>query len=120
MPSISSIQEIDLSPVPGKTYVNFEREWREEFIYFLMVDRFHDDQARQPILQTGARTASPRPMTSTAAKSAASRPTSITSPGSAAQRFGSHRFSRTMMAPTTATISEITSMSTHDLEPSRI
>jgi glycosidase len=51
MPPISSIQQIDLSPVPGKTYMSFDREWREEFIYFLMVDRFHDDQVRQPILQ---------------------------------------------------------------------
>jgi alpha-amylase len=51
MPQINSIQDIDLSPLPGKTYMNFDREWREEFIYFLMVDRFHDDQNRQPILQ---------------------------------------------------------------------
>ena len=30
-------------PIPGKTYFSIAREWREEFIYFLMVDRFHDD-----------------------------------------------------------------------------
>ena len=45
-----SIQELDLSPIPGKTYwKNGGREWREEFIYFLMVDRFHDDHKRQPV-----------------------------------------------------------------------
>jgi len=53
MPSPTSIQDIDLTPVPRKTYANFEREWREEFIYFLMVDRFHDDQARIPVSQPG-------------------------------------------------------------------
>ena len=53
MPSLTSIQDIDLTPAPGKTYTNFEREWREEFIYFLMVDRFHDDQARTPVSQPG-------------------------------------------------------------------
>lgn len=45
-----SLKEIDLVPLPGKTYFNIEREWREEFIYFLMVDRFHDDTVRQPVL----------------------------------------------------------------------
>ncbi|MEU4242468.1 alpha-amylase family glycosyl hydrolase [Actinoplanes sp. NPDC026619] len=34
--------EIDLAPIPGKTYFSIDREWREEFIYFLMVDRFSD------------------------------------------------------------------------------
>jgi len=42
----TSIAQIDLRPPPGRTYFQSEREWREEFIYFLMVDRFHDDQAR--------------------------------------------------------------------------
>lgn len=51
MPSPTSIQEINLSPPAGKTYFNLDREWREEFIYFLMVDRFHDDFVRAPILQ---------------------------------------------------------------------
>jgi alpha-amylase len=41
---------LDLSPPPGKSYFNIAREWREEFIYFLMVDRFHDDTARAPNL----------------------------------------------------------------------
>src|SRR6266853_1121103 len=49
----TSIQQIDLSPIPGKNYFNLAREWREEFIYFLMVDRFHDSTARAPILQPG-------------------------------------------------------------------
>jgi alpha-amylase len=45
--------DIDLTPIPGKQYFNLDREWREEFIYFLMVDRFHDDQKRSPVLQAG-------------------------------------------------------------------
>lgn len=45
-----SLAELDLSPPPGKVYFNFDREWREEFIYFLMVDRFHDDTVRSPVL----------------------------------------------------------------------
>jgi glycosidase len=45
-----NLSEIDLTPIPGKKYWSIEREWREEFIYFLMVDRFHDDQVRQPNL----------------------------------------------------------------------
>jgi len=44
------LEEIDLTPDPGKRYFNIDREWREEFIYFLMVDRFHDDADRKPIL----------------------------------------------------------------------
>jgi len=52
---IKSIHDIILSPKPGKTYwKNAGREWREEFIYFLMVDRFHDDLDRKP-LETDAR-----------------------------------------------------------------
>jgi glycosidase len=49
--SPTSIEEIDLTPLPGKTYFNITREWREEFIYFLLVDRFHDDSARTPLKQ---------------------------------------------------------------------
>ena len=48
MATPTNVAELDLSPIPGKQYRSFEREWREEFIYFLMVDRFHDDAARQP------------------------------------------------------------------------
>lgn len=44
---ITSIHEIDLNPKPGKVYwADSSREWREEFIYFLLVDRFHDDLDR--------------------------------------------------------------------------
>jgi alpha-amylase len=43
-----SAAEIDLRPPPGRTYWSCDREWREEFIYFLMVDRFHDGRPRQP------------------------------------------------------------------------
>jgi alpha-amylase len=43
-----SISQIDLSPDPGKHYWNCDREWREEFIYFMLVDRFHDDLQRMP------------------------------------------------------------------------
>lgn len=49
-----SIHELDLSPKPGKQYwKNGGREWREELIYFLMVDRFHDDHDRKPVKNTG-------------------------------------------------------------------
>jgi glycosidase len=45
-----SVREIDLTPKTNKRYWrNCHREWREEFIYFLLVDRFHDDQKRAPI-----------------------------------------------------------------------
>ena len=45
-----SIEDIDLAPKPGKKYwKNCHREWREEFIYFLLVDRFHDDHTRKPM-----------------------------------------------------------------------
>jgi len=43
-----SISELDLTPIPGKHYWHCDREWREEFIYFLLVDRFHDDLNRKP------------------------------------------------------------------------
>ena len=43
-----SIREIDFSPIPGRNYWNVDREWREEFIYFLLVDRFHDGRPRRP------------------------------------------------------------------------
>jgi len=46
--AITSVKDIDLSPLPGKTYFNICREAREDFIYFLMVDRFHDDSPRAP------------------------------------------------------------------------
>ena len=49
-PQMTSINNIILSPKPGKVYwKNSDREWREEFIYFLMVDRFHDDLDRKPL-----------------------------------------------------------------------
>src|SRR5581483_12169236 len=45
--TLRSIYDIDLSPKPGKKYwINCHREWREEFIYFLLVDRFHDSSKR--------------------------------------------------------------------------
>lgn len=50
MASPNSVAELDLRPPPGKDYFSATREWREEFIYFLMVDRFHDSIARQPTL----------------------------------------------------------------------
>ena len=53
MPAPISVRNLDLSPLPGKRYLNLEREWREEFIYFLMVDRFHDDALRSPVRQPG-------------------------------------------------------------------
>ncbi len=53
---ITSVKEIDLSPKPGKTYwPNSHREWREEFIYFLLVDRFHDNHQRVSVELPGKR-----------------------------------------------------------------
>jgi glycosidase len=46
MPDPTSVKELDLSPIPGKKYFTIDREWREEFIYFLIVDRFQDDIVR--------------------------------------------------------------------------
>jgi glycosidase len=51
---LTSIKDIDLSAKQGKVYwKNGNREWREEFIYFLLVDRFHDDLERKPELSVG-------------------------------------------------------------------
>lgn len=47
---MNSISDIDLTPKKGKKYwKNCHREWREEFIYFLMLDRFHDNAKRHPL-----------------------------------------------------------------------
>jgi alpha-amylase len=47
---LKSVKDITLSPKPGKKYWrNCHREWREEFIYFVLVDRFHDSNYRYPI-----------------------------------------------------------------------
>lgn len=44
---MNSIQEVNLQPKTGKRYwKNCHREWREEFIYFLLIDRFHDSHER--------------------------------------------------------------------------
>ena len=53
MAAPTKASDIDLAPIPGKRYLSLTREWREEFIYFLMIDRFHDDQSRAPVLQAG-------------------------------------------------------------------
>jgi len=44
-----SINDLDLTPPTDRTYFHLEREWREEFVYFLLVDRFDDGHARKPI-----------------------------------------------------------------------
>jgi glycosidase len=53
MSSPTSIAQVDLSPLPNKTYYDTPREWREEFIYFLLVDRFHDGKNRTPVTGAG-------------------------------------------------------------------
>ena len=53
MATKTSIKDIDLNSIPGKRYMSVTREWREEFIYFLLVDRFHDDRSRTPVKQAG-------------------------------------------------------------------
>ena len=50
---MKSIQEIELLPPDSKKYFNINREWREEFIYFLLVDRFHDEADRLPLPTNG-------------------------------------------------------------------
>lgn len=48
-----SINEINLEPKSDKKYwQNCHREWREEFIYFLLIDRFHDSHDRKPLNNT--------------------------------------------------------------------
>src|SRR5262245_30819691 len=51
-----SVNDIDLTPTAGKTYFSIDREWREEFIYFLMVDRFQDDVVRPVVGGSGRAT----------------------------------------------------------------
>jgi glycosidase len=55
MAPLTKASEIDLTPIPGKQYFNLAREWREEFIYFLLIDRFHDSQVRSPTLAPSRR-----------------------------------------------------------------
>lgn len=51
---VKSIYDLDLSAKPGKHYwQNCDRQWREEVIYFLMVDRFHDNNDRMPAAVSG-------------------------------------------------------------------
>jgi glycosidase len=63
MPDPTSLDQIDLTPLPGKQYFNTTREWREEFIYFLMVDRFNDGQPRPSVQQQGRCVGIPTPNT---------------------------------------------------------
>src|SRR5439155_2252013 len=56
MPDPTSVKELDLKPIAGKVYFSIDREWREEFIYFLMVDRFQDSSSR-PVAGATGRTA---------------------------------------------------------------
>src|SRR5262245_47461780 len=53
MPDPTSAKELDLSPIPRKKYFTIDREWREEFIYFLIVDRFQDDIVRPTSVGAG-------------------------------------------------------------------
>jgi len=48
MSAPTSVSSLDLEPISGKTYWNSDRIWSEEFIYFLLVDRFDDNTNRQP------------------------------------------------------------------------
>jgi len=57
MSSPTSVADLDLSPLPGKHYRNFERQFSEEFIYFLLVDRFHDGRNRVPSQSSAERSA---------------------------------------------------------------
>ena len=53
MAPLEFVTDLDLGPIPGKTYFDTTREWREEFIYFLMLDRFHDDSVRAATPKAG-------------------------------------------------------------------
>ena len=47
---VQSIHDIKLTPKPGKKYWrDCHRESREEFIYFVLVDRFHDNNKRHSL-----------------------------------------------------------------------
>ncbi len=46
--SIKKVEEI-LSAIPTKNYWHTNRDWQEEFIYQVLVDRFHDDKVRYPL-----------------------------------------------------------------------
>jgi hypothetical protein len=48
-----SVNDIDHTPPAGKTYFNLDPEWREEFIYFLLIDRFQDDAIRPVVTGAG-------------------------------------------------------------------
>jgi alpha-amylase len=54
---VNSISDVVLTPIAGKKYFNTIREWREDFIYFVMVDRFHDSTARTPASSGAGRSA---------------------------------------------------------------
>ncbi len=56
MATLTSVNDLDLSPIAGKRYLTFEREFREEFIYFVLIDRFHDGQPRTAVNQTARST----------------------------------------------------------------
>jgi alpha-amylase len=48
----TAIQNLDLRPPADREYFNTFREWREDLIYFLLVDRFHDAKpTRQAVVQ---------------------------------------------------------------------
>jgi glycosidase len=61
MAAPQTVAELDLSPPAGKKYFNSTREWREEFIYFVMIDRFHDDAAHAPTLDSARSSGTPSP-----------------------------------------------------------
>jgi len=50
-----SVFSLDLEVPSERKYFNCDREWREEFIYFLLVDRF-DDGAPRTAVETANRT----------------------------------------------------------------
>ncbi len=49
MADLTSIDQIDLTPIVGQTYFNVDRDLREEVIYFLLTDRFHDGADRTSV-----------------------------------------------------------------------
>jgi hypothetical protein len=78
MASPTKASDIDLTPIPGKQYFNLTREWREEFIYFVLIDRFHDNVVRAPTLHSGRSTGIGTPEIFSVARSRESLITSTT------------------------------------------
>ena len=101
------VDDIDLTPSP-ETYFNIDREWREEFIYFLMVDRFHDDTSGRSPAAPGRSAGIATPDDFYGGKIKGITRTSTTSPASGCTAIWLSPVFENNPAPTTATTSTTT------------